>query len=53
MTTPPPAPAPADDCTRYTGCAAEIMDCAGSQGHWWVRGTAERVWRFFVAHPQA
>jgi polyhydroxybutyrate depolymerase len=45
------APAPADGCMRYAGCAGEIMDCAGSQGHWWPGGTAERIWRFFVAHP--
>jgi polyhydroxybutyrate depolymerase len=46
------APAAVDGCTRYAGCTAEVMDCAGSQGHRWPGGTAERIWRFFVAHPR-
>ena len=41
-----------EGCTRYSGCAADVVFCEGAQGHRWPRSATARVWRFFQAHPR-
>lgn len=47
---------PADDerdgCLSARGCAADVVLCAGGQGHTWPRDATDRLWRFFQAHPK-
>ena len=44
--------APADGCTRWTGCAADVAACEGTQPHRWPADASERIWRFFADHPK-
>ena len=41
--------ASSDGCTRWSGCAAEVIACEGTQGHMWPFDATDRIWRFFVA----
>jgi polyhydroxybutyrate depolymerase len=41
-----------DGCTRYRGCAADVVYCEGPQGHVWPTDATARIWRFFQAHPR-
>ena len=41
-----------DGCTRYRGCAADVVYCEGPQGHIWPSDATARIWRFFQAHPR-
>ena len=38
-----------DGCTRWSGCAAEVIACEGTQGHMWPFDATDRIWRFFAA----
>ena len=38
-----------DGCTRWSGCAAEVVACEGTQGHMWPFDATDRIWRFFAA----
>ena len=46
------SPREGEGCTRYEGCAADVVACEGPQGHTWPPDTTERAWRFFEAHPR-
>src|SRR5205814_95373 len=41
-----------DGCTRYEGCAADLVYCEGPQAHAWPPDTTQRIWRFFTSHPK-
>jgi polyhydroxybutyrate depolymerase len=41
-----------DGCTRWTGCAAAVAACEGTQAHRWPPDATERIWRFFEEHPK-
>jgi len=41
--------ASSDGCTRWSGCAAEVVACEGPQGHMWPFDATDRIWRFFSA----
>jgi polyhydroxybutyrate depolymerase len=41
--------ASSDGCTRWSGCAAEVVACEGTQGHMWPFDATDRIWRFFSA----
>ena len=41
--------ASSDGCTRWSGCAAEVIACEGTQGHMWPFDATDRIWRFFAA----
>jgi polyhydroxybutyrate depolymerase len=41
-----------DGCERFTGCAAAVVYCEGSQAHTWPSDATARIWRFFQAHPR-
>ncbi|HEY2387814.1 MAG TPA: PHB depolymerase family esterase [Candidatus Binatia bacterium] len=41
-----------DGCFAFSGCRADVVACEGPQGHTWPADAAERIWRFFAAHPR-
>jgi polyhydroxybutyrate depolymerase len=41
--------ASSDGCTRWSGCAAEVVACEGTQEHMWPFDATDRIWRFFAA----
>jgi polyhydroxybutyrate depolymerase len=46
------APAPAEGCTRWSGCAADVVACEGPQAHRWPADATGKIWHFFSAHPR-
>jgi polyhydroxybutyrate depolymerase len=45
--------APSEGCTRWSGCAADVVACKGTQGHMWPYDATERIWRFFVSQARS
>ena len=44
------ASAPGEGCTRWSGCAADVVACEGPQAHQWPAGATGRIWHFFSTH---
>jgi len=39
-----------EGCSRWSGCAADVVACEGPQAHRWPPDAASKVWTFFAAH---
>jgi polyhydroxybutyrate depolymerase len=46
------ASAPGEGCTRWSGCAADVVACEGPQAHRWPPDATARIWHFFSAHAR-
>jgi polyhydroxybutyrate depolymerase len=44
------ASAPGEGCTRWSGCAADVVACEGPQAHRWPADATGRIWQFFSTH---